>query len=183
VAVKVIVADRESVDVLAVVLVKVTVVVPVGPVVRDALAQAGTPDKDQPSSTLVVAVGVAVEPVVAATVPTVGVTSRVGVGVGVAPSWVNVYVTEGAPVAANVMVADREVVAVLAVVVVNVTGVVPVGPVVGDALAQVGRPDRVQPSSTFVATTGVTVEPTQAATVPLVGVTVSVGVAPSWVSV
>jgi hypothetical protein len=90
VAVNVIVAARASVEVLAVVVMTVTVVVPVGPVVRDALAQAGTPDKDQPSSTFVVTDGVTVEPVVAATVPAVGVTSRVGVGVGVAPSWVNV---------------------------------------------------------------------------------------------
>jgi hypothetical protein len=85
-AVKVMVADRDSVAVLAVVVVNVTVVVPVGPVVRDGLAQAGTPDKDQPSDALVVTDGVAVEPVVAATVPAVGLTSRVGV----APSWVNV---------------------------------------------------------------------------------------------
>jgi hypothetical protein len=85
-AVKVMVAERGSVDVFSVVVVNVTVVVPVGPVVGDALAQAGTPDKDQPPVALVVTDGVVVEPTVAATVPLVGVTSRVGV----APSWVNV---------------------------------------------------------------------------------------------
>jgi hypothetical protein len=122
VAVKVAVAVRVAVVVLAC-TVNVTVVVPDGPVLRDAVTQLGSPDCTQPSATFVVTVVEAFPPV-AATVPDVGDNDRVAA----APRCVRMKPRElVTPVALNQMVAVRADVEVLAVAV-NVTVVVPAGP-------------------------------------------------------
>jgi hypothetical protein len=80
-----------------------------------------------------------------------------------------------------VIVADRLLVEVLAVAV-NVTCVVPAGPVVLDAVTQLGSPDMVQPPGTFVVTEVFTVVPAEAVRDPEVGDNDKVAVAGSWVS-